>query len=163
MKATKKMEVPSDVDRDKVPSQAFKDLLQRTADQECKKIFNFLSVFCNLGLVVISWWFSGSFVLLEYEDKCVELLTPGELNLKRIKPRYWLDNEYAGKEVLEVGMQLRLRWNARYDRCNTMILAVNQDYSEISPFFEQRTAENGMVEPNQKVGAVVVGPRWRAA
>ena len=118
--------------------------------------------------MVVFWKFRfffihAGFVLLEYEDKCVELFTPGELNLKRIQPRYPLEHEYAGKEVLEVGMQLRVRWNARYDRCNTMILAVNQDRSRISPFFEQRTAENGMVEPNQKVGAVVVGPRWRAA
>ena len=66
-------------------------------------------------------------MLLEYDDKALELLLPDDLTLKRIKPRYSLEDEYAGKEHLEAGMQLRLRWNARYDRCNTTIRAVSQD------------------------------------
>jgi hypothetical protein len=65
------------------------------------------------------------YVVLVYADGLVHKLFPAELTTKNLRPRFSMLGSYVGKSHLEIGMEVRLRWNKRYDKCEAVVRGVD--------------------------------------
>jgi hypothetical protein len=75
---------------------------------------------------------------MEYGDKASELLRPEDLTLRKVMPRYSMLEHYEGKERLEPGVSVRLRWDSQHDRCEAVVLSVSSDYAVVNAMYENR-------------------------
>ena len=86
-----------------------------------------------------SWLFTliPEFLVFQYDDDFVLLMPPEDISEEMIYPRFSMLPCYAEKDELEVGMDIRLKWNAKYDRCKARIMGVSANYGEMSDLFDQ--------------------------
>jgi len=114
--------------------------------RECIKKICFIPVvkFINFPIMPSYFNFLIVFVLVEYEDGCGELVRPEDLTLKRMKPSYTVEdrNGYEGKDIIEPGMLIRLRWSKEYDRCLVTVRAVDENYAAVNEHFEKLAEKN---------------------
>ena len=71
-------------------------------------------------------------MLCEYYHGYLFLLAPRELNDYWLTPRYYEQHTYIGKDELEAGIELRLRWDQNRKKCEATVIAVDSDYENIS-------------------------------
>ena len=64
-------------------------------------------------------------------------MPPEDISEEMICPRFSMLPCYAEKAELEVGMDIRLKWNAKYNRCKARIMGVSANCSKMSDLFDQ--------------------------
>ncbi|OWA54060.1 hypothetical protein BV898_18481 [Hypsibius exemplaris] len=118
----KLMKTPSDPENDEVVPQSFLDMLEASKQR-------------------------GDYVVFLYADGLVHKLAPKQLKRFYIQPRFSMLQSYAGKTYLETGMQVRLRWNKKFNRCEAEIMGVNTDPEKMDQLFSQLEQQRNSQEP----------------
>jgi hypothetical protein len=80
--------------------------------------------------------FSSDFVVLEYADGLIHKLRPNQLKEFYLKPRFSKLDEYEGKTHMEAGMEVRLRWDKRHDKCEVILIGNDISSQKMDELFE---------------------------
>jgi hypothetical protein len=77
------------------------------------------------------------YVVLVYANGLVHKLFPAELTKKNLRPLFSMLGSYVGKSHLEIGMEVQLRSNKRYDKCEAVVKGVDLSPENVDKLFNK--------------------------